>query len=255
MVIAREMKNEKVREAADHATVRDYYDRFYYRDVASETAIPRHYRRLARRFAPWNGRRLLDIGCGTGLWLRAATALGAIPAGIDISRVAVDACRKHLPGAELHCGPAERLPFGDRQFDFVSCLGSLEHFLDPENALREMVRVAKPAATLLLLVPNADFLPRRLGLYSGTHQSAVREEVRTLREWQDLFESVGLKVNARWKDLHILTLSWITRGAWFLWPVRAAQALLLPLWPLSSQYQVYHDCTLGRAVDEACRTG
>lgn len=242
--MAVEVKNGGVRRGVDHATVRDYYDRLYYREVASETAIPGHYRRLARRFAPWEGKRLLDVGCGTGMWLRAATELGAIPAGIDISQVAVGACRQHLPEAELHCGPAERLPFGDRQFDLVSCLGSLEHFLEPETALREMIRVAKPGAALLFLVPNADFLPRRLGLYSGTQQSAIREEVRSLRGWQELFESVGLCVGGRWRDLHVMSVSWITRGSWYRWPIRAAQAMALPFWPLSWQYQVYHHCTL-----------
>ena len=60
-------------------------------------------------------------------------------------------------------GPAEKLPFADGQFDFVSCLGALEHFLDPTRALREMVRVATPDAEFLLLVPNADFPPLAAG--------------------------------------------------------------------------------------------
>jgi SAM-dependent methyltransferase len=228
----------------DHATVRDYYDCEYYGRANSPDRISNHYRRLARRFQPWRGKRLLDIGCGTGAWLTAANQLGAEPAGIDISRVAIDACRGRLPHAELHCGPAERLPFADRQFDFISCLGSLEHFISPETALREMVRVAKPSSEFLLLVPNAGFLPRRLGLYSGTGQAALREEVRFLPEWQELFRSAGLEILSRWKDLHVLSRSWIFRGAWYAWPLRSVQALALPLWPLSWQYQVYHHCAL-----------
>jgi ubiquinone/menaquinone biosynthesis C-methylase UbiE len=228
----------------DHATVRDYYDREYYGKANSPDRISNHYRRLARRFQPWRGKRLLDIGCGTGAWLTAATQLGAESAGIDISRVAIDACRRRLPHAELHCGPAERLPFADRQFDFISCLGSLEHFISPETALREMVRVAKSDSTLLILVPNAGFVLRRLGLYSGTQQAELREEVRSLQEWQKMFGSAGLEVVRRWRDLHVLSWSWIFRGAWYVWPLRSVQALALPLWPLSWQYQVYHHCAL-----------
>ncbi len=228
----------------DHTSIRDFYDGVYYQGSAVELGIPIHYRRLARRFLPWQGKRLLDVGCGTGVWLRAAAEHGARPAGIDLSRVAVDLCKRLLPQAELHCGPAEELPFGERQFDFVSCLGALEHFLDPGAALREMIRVAKPEAHFLLLVPNTGFLPRRLGLYSGTHQAAIREEARSLQGWQTLFASAGLKVEERWRDLHVLSASWITQGRWYGWPLRAAQALALPIWPLSWQYQVYHLCRL-----------
>jgi SAM-dependent methyltransferase len=229
----------------DHSQVRNYYDRQYYKNICAES-VPIHYRHLARRFKPWPGKRLLDVGCGSGIWLRAASELGAAPAGVDISQVALDACKRVLPLAELHCGPAESLPFADGEFDFISCLGALEHFLEPRTALREMIRVAKPEASFLLLVPNSEFLPRRMGLYSGTQQADVREDVRSLREWQELFEATGLVVRHRWRDLHVISPSWIFRGRWLGWPLRAAQAFALPFWPLSWQYQVYHLCVMRR---------
>jgi SAM-dependent methyltransferase len=228
----------------DAAAVREFYDRIYYRNVVTGGKIPLHYRRLAKRFQPWSRQRLLDVACGTGTWLRAATALGAVPAGLDISQKALDICRQSLPQAELRCGQAERLPFADQQFDVISCLGALEHFLDPTAALRQMVRVAKPSAAFLLLVPNSGFLPLRLGLYSGTQQADVREVVRSLAEWSELFASAGLRVHHRWRDLHVLSPTWICRAPWYDWPLRAAQALALPFWPISWQYQVYHLCTV-----------
>ena len=224
--------------------IRSFYNNVYHRDVRVTGHVPVHFRRLARRLGPWGGKQLLDVGSGTGQWLVAAARKGAIPVGVDISQAAIDACRQLLPQAELYCGTAESLPFDDNRFDVVSCLGSLEHFLDPERALHEMARVAKPTALLLLLVPNADFLPRRLGLYHGTWQVEAHEEVRTLAEWEVLFNTAGLRVTRRWKDLHILSWSWIRRGRWYSWPIRAVQALALPLWPLSWQYQVYHLCEI-----------
>jgi SAM-dependent methyltransferase len=176
------------------------------------------------------------------MWMRAVSELGATPAGVDVSKVAVEICRKALPFAEIHCGPAEELPLPDDRFDFVSCLGALEHFLDPEAALAEMLRVAKPGADFLLLVPNADFPPARLGIYHGTNQASVREETRSMEGWQQLFESTGLKVLNRWRDLHMLSLDWVMLGRWYLRPLRLAQALMLPLWPLRWQYQIYYHC-------------
>ena len=232
----------------DHDAVREFYDDVYYREVINRNPLGFHLRRLAQRLGPWIGRRTLDVACGAGSWLQAIAEQGAITAGIDISQVALEVCRKVVPKAELHCGAAERLPFADRQFDFISCLGALEHFLDIEAALREMIRVAKPDASILLLVPNADFLPTRLGLWNGTLQAAVKEQALSLLEWQELFESAGLRVKARWKDLHILSAGWIFHGAYYEWPLRAAQALALPFWPLNWQYQVYHLCYFEQMV-------
>ena len=75
-----------------------------------------------------------------------------------------------------------------------------------------MKRVAKPDAKFLLLVPNAGFLPRRLGLYGGTEQASVREEMLSLQQWQSLFDTRGLTGEHRWRDLHVLSLAWIFRG-------------------------------------------
>lgn len=224
--------------------IRRYYDNVYHKDVSIMRGSSLHFNRLAKRLGPWEGKQLLDVGCGGGQWLMAAAQLGANPVGIDISQVAIDACRQMLPDAELHCGPAEILPFKGKRFDVISCLGSLEHFLDPRSALREMVRVAKPAAKILLCVPNANFLTRRVGLYCGTQQAEIREEVLTLAAWEDLFNSAGLSVTRRWRDLHVLSWSWIGQGKWYLMPIRAAQALALPLWPISWQYQVYYLCQI-----------
>jgi SAM-dependent methyltransferase len=225
-----------------HDDVRRFYDKVYYGNVRTGQSVPFHLRRLAVRLGPWEGKLLLDVGCGTGEWLMAASERGAVPAGIDISRVAIESCRQAVPQAQLHCGPAETLPFEDNRFDVISCLGSLEHFLDAAGALREMIRVARPEATFLLLVPNADFLAYRFGFYGGTQQTDIREDLRTLAAWEALFESAGLCVKRRWRDLHILSWSWIGKGRWYLWPIRTVQALALPFWPISWQYQVYYLC-------------
>jgi hypothetical protein len=119
----------------------------------------------------------------------------------------------------------------------------LEHFVNQKNALSEMVRVAKKEAIFLLLVPNKDFLTRKLGLFSGTHQVDAKEDVKTLNEWSIMFESAGLTVKQRWKDLHVLSWAWISSSKFYLIPIRIIQALLLTAWPLKWQYQVYHFCT------------
>jgi len=220
--------------------IRSFYESTYYRGVAPAARIPRHLRRLARRLGIRPGMHVLDVACGDGLWLRAASELGALPAGVDLSARAIEVCRADLPHGEFHAVPAESLPFPDRRFDVVTCLGSLEHFVDPLAALREMVRVSTAEAVFVLLVPNADFLTRRLGLYSGTQQAGVKEVVRTPGQWLALFAAGGIEVTERWRDLHVLSSKWILLHGWTRALPRALQALALCVWPLRWQYQIYH---------------
>lgn len=228
----------------DHQQVQSYYDEQYYGRVLGqgESKLPWHMRRVARRLDPLKGKTALDVACGTGDWLHELRNQGAIVSGIDISTRAAEIARERLSGADIRTGVAEQLPFADRQFDLVTCMGSLEHFLDQPGALREMRRVAKPDASFLILVPNAGFLTRRLGLYSGTGQVAIRETVRSIAEWTDMFRAVGLQVDARWRDLHPLSRHWICHGPIWAWPVRFVQAGALALWPVRWQYQVYFLC-------------
>ena len=69
------------------------------------------------------------------------------------------------PGRDLRLilGEAEALPFRDRQFDAVLSIGGFNHFNDPEAALREMARVAKPGATIVVSDELPDLTDRMLG--------------------------------------------------------------------------------------------
>jgi SAM-dependent methyltransferase len=228
--------------------IREFYDTEYYAAEAGGGPLPWHTRQVAARLGDLRGKAVLDVACGRGEWLQLLQQRGAARvAGIDLSQRAIETCRARMPQGEFHCGPAETLPFADAGFDLVTCMGSLEHFLDKPGALREMVRVSRPGARFLILVPNAGFLTRRLGLYGGTHQVKVQEDVLSLAQWSSLFEGAGLKVEARWRDLHPLSRGWIGQGrnaAQLL--LRTAQALALAAWPVAWQYQVYHWCTAPR---------
>ncbi|MBP1474670.1 methyltransferase domain-containing protein [Frateuria sp. MAH-13] len=225
--------------------IRRFYNNKYYVAIKTECSLPWHCRTIGRRFGSLKGRALLDVACGTGEWLAWLHQHGARSVtGIDLSEKAIQACRQRLPQGEFYCCPAEELPFPSGAFDIVTCMGSLEHFLDKLAALKEMRRVLKPGGFIVLLVPNAGFLTRRLGLYGGTQQQAIREDVLSLGAWHQLFSDAGLRVEARWRDLHPLSRSWILRGSPLTWPARLLQALALTLWPIRWQYQVYHRCSV-----------
>lgn len=194
--------------------------------------------------APRRNSGVLDIACGTGEWLRLLNQKHCQISGIDISSTAIEICQRDIPNGDFRVGVAEKLPYKDQSFELVTCMGSLEHFLDQPKALAEMVRVAKRRAEILILVPNAGFPLYRFGLYRGTQQTHIRETVRPLAEWSEMMEAAGMKVLEQYKDLHILSSDWILRNGLAWIPARLVVALLLLIWPLGWQYQVYFRCRL-----------
>jgi ubiquinone/menaquinone biosynthesis C-methylase UbiE len=86
--------------------------------------------------------RLLDIGCGGGVFLRRALESGCTGVGIDHSGDMVRLARKTVgPAAQIVHGKAEALPFADAEFTAISCLAAFFFFPEPVAALREMRRV------------------------------------------------------------------------------------------------------------------
>lgn len=225
--------------------IANFYDHIYHKTPQPANVHNRHLSKLVKRLCVDPGQRVLDVACGKGSWLSVVQAMGCEVSGIDISKNAISACKTKMPEGYFHVGKAEELPFTDDQFDLVTCLGSLEHFLDQPKALKEMVRVVTTKGKVLLLVPNADFLTYRLGLYRGTEQQEVQESILSLPEWNRMFTESGLVVEDCWRDLHILSRSWILRRPFYLVPARLLQAVTLPVWPMKWQYQVFHLCRVG----------
>ena len=110
------------------------------------------YEEGIRRAGIKPGDRVLDVGCGTGVFLEAVTKLGARPHGFDASRRLLRIARARVPQAELRVGDAQSLPFGDDSFDAVTGFNSFFFAEDMIAALREAGRVAKPGAPVLIQV-------------------------------------------------------------------------------------------------------
>src|SRR5215207_4041055 len=102
-----------------------------------------------------HGDRVLDVGCGTGVFLRLCADRGAAVTGLDASERLLEVARGRVPEAELHHGDMIALPFADDAFDVVTGFTSFFFADDMVAALREAGRVACPGAPVVIEVFGA----------------------------------------------------------------------------------------------------
>ena len=117
------------------------------------------------------GGRLLDIGCGIGVYLERLSQFSALSQGIEFDFS--HACSAREKGLSLTQAAGERLPFPEDTFDLVLSHEVLEHVEDDKASLREIVRVLKtphpesgqPGGRLILFVPNKGYPVETHGIY------------------------------------------------------------------------------------------
>ncbi len=111
-------------------------------------------RRLAmiHRYAPLEGKRILDVGCGLGMYLRAFRRFSKHIYGVDIDPERVAEASKTLPN--LQVASAEALPFPDDCFDVVLLHEVIEHVDDDRRTVHEAYRVARRKGRIVIFAPN-----------------------------------------------------------------------------------------------------
>ncbi len=142
------------------------------------------------------GGHVLDMGTGPGTlipYLRRAigpegriTAFDASPGMVALAQ------SKCLDGrTRVVCASAMDMPFESESFDAVICFAAFPHFTDKPLALREMTRVAKSGAWIII----AHLLGRaQLSAHHGTHPAVENDHLPENTAMLDLFTQAGLPV-------------------------------------------------------------
>ncbi|HEY1317033.1 MAG TPA: class I SAM-dependent methyltransferase [Gaiella sp.] len=98
------------------------------------------------------GTHVLEVGCGSGVFLRAAADRGAHVSGLDASPELLELARARVPEADLQLGDLQFLPYADDTFDVVAGFNSFFFAADMVAALREAGRVARPGGSVVIQV-------------------------------------------------------------------------------------------------------
>ncbi len=122
--------------------------------TSEEQQVPT-YEAAIERVGIEPGQTVLDIGCGTGVFLRLAADRGGTVFGVDASGELLDLARNRVPEAELRVGEMQALPYEDDIFDLVTGFNSFFFATDMVAALREAARVAKPGGHVVIQVWGA----------------------------------------------------------------------------------------------------
>lgn len=187
-----------------------------------------HYQALAC-LEHARGDSLLDMPCGDGTLTEMLAPHFKRVVGLDASSKHLEEARKRLPQAELHDGLIEEFETSER-FGTITMLNVLEHVIDPILVLRKAASLLAPDGALLIHVPNARAINRRLAVLMGTLteceelspfdiQVAGHRRSYSMETLRADIEKAGLKVKATggvfYKMLSTPQMDWFLKnGLW-----------------------------------------
>lgn len=186
-----------------------------------------------------SGERALDVGCGTGGYLRLLRELGWEVYGVEIDEGACAEAKKWE--LDIFQGQLEEAAFPEDYFDLVRMNHVLEHLPHPLHSLKEAKRVLKEGGRLLIEVPNVESLSAHLFVERWYHLDLPRHlfhfSPQTLRS---LLVKAGF---AQMEITHLPTTSGFSGSLQLIWNevtgdprgkrLRWSRVLNRSLWPIS----------------------
>ncbi len=133
--------------------------------------------------------RVVDVGCGNGLYLGALERNGhrGLVSGLDFSPGMLPAAAKRAPTASLMVGDAQRLPFATDSVDVALSMHMLYHVPDRAAAIAELRRVVRPDGRALVVTNSEQHLAELDDLVAAACAEAGREPIRAMERGMKRF--------------------------------------------------------------------
>ena len=151
--------------------------------------------------------RLLEIGFGSGQFLKKMQLCGWEVEGVDFDSKAVEGVKTRY-GFSVHVGSLESIGYPDNSFDAITMSHVIEHVHDPVALLKECYRILKPAGYLVVTTPNINSWghkkfeenwihldpPRHLHLFSQNTLQTCAEKAgcQNIDTWSTAANSIGV---------------------------------------------------------------
>ena len=173
--------------------------------------------------------KILDVGCGPGVYADELSARCDELYGIDISDNMIEMAKaKHLSNAQFSVGKIESLQYKNSYFDAVICTGVLEYLDDVEKGIQEVARVTKNDGVAIFTAPSASSILNKLDYCMRSVLKALRAVIRidTSKSFMDydfqhkllskkqiacLLQKHGFEIEK--EKFHIFRLSFLNRIA------------------------------------------
>lgn len=174
---------------------------------------------LALDVAP--GQLILDLAAGTGTSAEAFRQRGAAVVACDFSLGMLQVGIERLPHLPFVAGDGMALPFADDVFDAVTISFGLRNIQDPEQGLRELLRVTRPGGRLVVCEFSSptwapfrtvylEYLMKALPAIASrvsSNASAYEYLAESIAAWPDQAGLAGLIADSGWKDVAWRNLS------------------------------------------------
>jgi len=196
------------------------------------------------------GGDILDVGCGDGYLTKELLKHFNNITGIDESEVSVNKARKNALGSKIIKTSIEK--FAPKQkFDTILLINVLEHLPDPVEKLRIISKWLKSDGEIIIHVPNAYSMHRRIGAYMKLlHRCTDLNDADRAIGHQIVFDTNSLADTIAKSSLSIAK-----KGGLFIKPLSGPQMLKLynmPFWENQKQRDLYFQAlnTLGTEIPE-----
>jgi 2-polyprenyl-3-methyl-5-hydroxy-6-metoxy-1,4-benzoquinol methylase len=107
---------------------------------------------LMKKMVDFKEKKVLDVGCGIGMFLEQFKNLGARVFGVDVDTEKINIAKKNFK--TVYVSKAEKLPFQKNIFDLILLHEVIEHVDDDKQTIQECFRVLKKGGKLIIFAPN-----------------------------------------------------------------------------------------------------
>ena len=158
---------------------------------------------LLSKYTNHTSLKILDVGCGPGIFVGEAASRGYNVVGVDIAEPMVSSARDvtNQFGSQIigyAQGDIEHLPFQNNSFDVIFCIGVLSYLTEDAKSINELERVVKNEGLVIVGLPNWLRLPILFDPYYYLHHGFTYVWNKIFRNGNKESEFTGLKEYRRY---------------------------------------------------------